>query len=179
MQEKIYKNSTEGDKWRKRLWKQSSMTERALAEGQDSGPYPATKQPCGLRKPAFPFWDSVSPYVAAWNWTVGLSYPTFYGSMKSSKADHSPVDLNISSELLMCSWNIDSLWSFVFPASPPTFYPLGKEQSVFLMFWMKWKWTSYIHWKALTFKLWKHLIVPRENLSLSEGDESSGQALPG
>lgn len=97
------------------------MTERALAEGQDSGPYPATKQPCGLRKPAFPFWDSVSPYVAAWNWTVGLSYPTFYGSMKSSKADHSPVDLNISSELLMCSWNIDSLWSFVFPASPPHF----------------------------------------------------------
>lgn len=27
------------------------------------------------------------------------------------------------------------------------------------------EWTSYHHWKALTFKLWKHLIVPRESSS--------------
>lgn len=31
------------------------------------------------------------------------------------------------------------------------------------MFWMEWKWTSYIHWKPVTLKLWKHLIVPWED----------------
>lgn len=70
------------------------------------------------------------------------------------------------------------IWILLGPLSSslsPSSYSLDREQSPFFTFRMNWKWTSGRGGRAVTFKLWKHLIAPPASSFLNAGDESLGR----